>query len=121
MKKVGLVGWRGRVGSVLLQRMHAERDFALMEPVFFSTSRVGELGPFIGKETEPLKDAKSVRDLAAMQIRVTCKGGDYTSEVFPKLRASGWKGYWIDAASALRMQGDTIIILDPVNMTVLKD
>ncbi len=121
MKRVGLVGWRGMVGSVLLQRMHAERDFALMEPVFFSTSRVGELGPFIGKETAPLKDAKSVRELAAMDIVVSCQGGDYTNEVFPKLRASGWKGYWIDAASALRMQDDAIIILDPVNMNVIED
>ncbi len=121
MKKVGLVGWRGMVGSVLMQRMHADRDFALMEPVFFSTSRVGELGPFIGKETAPLKDAKSVRELAAMDIVISCQGGDYTNEVFPKLRASGWKGYWIDAASALRMRDDAVIILDPVNMNVIKD
>ncbi len=121
MKKVGLVGWRGMVGSVLMQRMHADRDFTLMEPVFFSTSRVGELGPFIGKETAPLKDAKSVRELAAMDIVVSCQGGDYTNEVFPKLRASGWKGYWIDAASALRMRDDAVIILDPVNMNVIKD
>ena len=121
MKRVGLVGWRGMVGSVLLQRMHAERDFALMEPVFFSTSRVGELGPFIGKETAPLKDAKSVRELAAMDIVISCQGGDYTNEVFPRLRASGWKGYWIDAASALRMRDDAVIILDPVNMNVIKD
>src|SRR6266849_4175726 len=120
MKKVGLVGWRGMVGSVLMQRMHADRDFTLMEPVFFSTSRVGELGPFIGKETAPLKDAKSVRELAAMDIVVSCQGGDYTNEVFPKLRASGWKGYWIDAASALRMKDDAVIILDPVNMQVIK-
>src|SRR6266581_3417482 len=121
MKRVGVVGWRGMVGSVLMQRMHAERDFALMEPIFFSTSRVGELGPFIGKETAPLKDAKNVRELALMDIVVSCQGGDYTNEMFPKLRASGWKGYWIDAASALRMQGDAIIILDPVNMNVIKD
>ncbi len=121
MKRVGLVGWRGMVGSVLMQRMHAERDFALMEPVFFSTSRVGELGPFIGKETAPLKDAKSVRELAAMDIVISCQGSDYTNEVFPRLRASGWKGYWIDAASALRMQDDAVIILDPVNMNVIKD
>src|SRR5229473_6206109 len=121
MKRVGLVGWRGMVGSVLLQRMHAERDFASMEPVFFSTSRVGELGPFIGKETAPLKDAKSVRELALMDIVISCRGGDYTNEVFPKLRSSGWKGYWIDAASALRMQDDAVIILDPVNMNVIKD
>src|SRR6266496_76579 len=121
MKRVGVVGWRGMVGSVLMQRMHAERDFALMEPVFFSTSRVGELGPFIGKETAPLKDAKSVKELALTDIIISCQGGDYTNEVFPKLRASGWKGYWIDAASALRMQDDAVIILDPVNMNVIKD
>src|SRR5258705_4718880 len=121
MKRVGLVGWRGMVGSVLLQRMHAERDFALMEPVFLSTSRMGELGPFIGKETAPLKDARSVRELAAMDIVISCQGGEYTNEVFPRLRASGWKGYWIDAASALRMQDDAVIILDPVNMQVIKD
>src|SRR6267142_6786169 len=121
MKRVGLVGWRGMVGSVLMQRMHAERDFALMEPVFFSTSRVGELGPFIGKETAPLKDAKSVRELALMDIVISCQGGDYTNDVFPKLRASGWNGYWIDAASALRMRDDAVIVLDPVNMDVIKD
>jgi len=121
MKRVGLVGWRGMVGSVLMQRMHAERDFALMEPVFFSTSRVGELGPFIGKETAPLKDAKSVRELASMDVVISCQGGDYTNEVFPRLRAAGWKGFWIDAASALRMQDDAVIILDPVNMNVIKD
>src|SRR5881397_2379914 len=121
MKRVGLVGWRGMVGSVLMQRMHAERDFALIKPVFFSTSRVGELGPFIGKETAPLKDAKSVRELPLMDIVISCQGGDFTNEVFPKLRASGWKGYWIDAASALRMREDAVIVLDPVNMKVIRD
>src|SRR6266576_1908617 len=121
MKRVGIVGWRGMVGSVLMQRMHAERDFALMEPVFFSTSRVGGIGPFIGKETAPLKDAKSVKELALMDIVISCQGGDYTNEVFPKLRASGWKGYWIDAASALRMRDDAVIILDPVNMNVIRE
>src|SRR6266705_53566 len=105
MKRVGVVGWRGMVGSVLMQRMHAERDFALMEPVFFSTSRVGELGPFIGKETAPLKDAKSVRELAAMDIVVSCQGGDYTNEVFPKLRASGWKGYCTVSLMLMGMHG----------------
>src|SRR5262252_7399529 len=115
MKRVGFVGWRGMVGSVLMQRMHAERDFALIEPVFFSTSRVGQMGPFIGKETAPLKDAKSVPELAAMDVIVSCQGGDYTNEVYPQLRAAGWKGYWIDAASALRMREDAVIILDPVN------
>ena len=121
MRRVGFVGWRGMVGSVLMQRMHAERDFALIEPVFFSTSRVGQMGPFIGKESAPLKDAKSVTELAAMDVVISCQGGDYTNEMFPQLRASGWKGYWIDAASALRMRDDAVIILDPVNMDVIKD
>lgn len=121
MKRVGFVGWRGMVGSVLMQRMHAERDFALIEPVFFSTSRVGEMGPFVGKESAPLKDAKSVKELAAMDVVVSCQGGDYTNEIFPQLRASGWKGYWIDAASALRMRDDAVIILDPVNLRLIKD
>jgi len=121
MRRVGFVGWRGMVGSVLMQRMHAERDFALIEPVFFSTSRVGQMGPFIGKESAPLKDAKSVTELAAMDVVISCQGGDYTNEIFPQLRASGWKGYWIDAASALRMRDDAVIILDPVNMDVIKD
>ena len=121
MKRVGLVGWRGMVGSVLMQRMHAERDFALIEPVFFSTSQVGALGPFIGKETAPLKDGRSVKELSAMDIVISCQGGEYTNQVFPRLRASGWKGYWIDAASALRMKDDAVIVLDPVNMTVIRD
>src|SRR5258708_25109065 len=121
MKRVGFVGWGGMVGAVVMQRMHAERDLALVEPVFFSTSRVGELGPFVGKETAPLKDAKSVKELASMDIVISCQGGDYTNEVFPKLRSSGWKGYWIDAASALRMQDDAVIVLDPVNMSVIRN
>jgi len=121
MKRVGFVGWRGMVGSVLMQRMHAERDFALIEPVFFSTSRVGEMGPFVGKESAPLKDAKSVKELAAMDVVVSCQGGDYTNAIFPQLRASGWKGYWIDAASALRMRDDAAIVLDPVNLHVIRD
>src|SRR5580765_751701 len=121
MRRVGFVGWRGMVGSVLMQRMHTERDFALIEPVFFSTSRVGQMGPFIGKESAPLKDAKSVAELAAMDVVISCQGGDYTNEIFPQLRASGWKGYWIDAASALRMRDDAVIILDPVTMDVIKD
>jgi aspartate-semialdehyde dehydrogenase len=101
--------------------MHAERDLASVEPVFFSTSRVGGLGPFVGKETAPLKDAKSVKELASMDIVISCQGSDYTSDVYPKLRSSGWKGYWIDAASALRMEDDAVIILDPVNMDVIQD
>ena len=123
MKRVGMVGWRGMVGSVLMQRMQAEGDFALIEPVFFSTSQVGVKGPVVGKgrETAPLKDAKNIEALAAMDIVITCQGGDYTNEVFPRLRSSGWKGYWIDAASALRMKDDAVIVLDPVNMDVIKD
>jgi aspartate-semialdehyde dehydrogenase len=121
MKRVGFVGWRGMVGSVLMQRMHAERDFALFEPVFFSTSRVGEMGPFVGKESAPLRDAKSTDELAAMDVIVSCQGGDYTNEIFPRLRSSGWKGYWIDAASALRMRSDAVIVLDPVNLDLIKD
>jgi len=109
------------VGSVLMQRMHAERDFALIEPVFFSTSRVGQMGPFVGKESAPLGDATSVKELASMDVVISCQGGDYTNEVFPRLRLSGWKGYWIDAASALRMRDDAVIILDPVNLKVIKD
>jgi aspartate-semialdehyde dehydrogenase len=119
MKRVGFVGWRGMVGSVLMQRMHAERDFAHVEPVFFSTSQVGAIGPFIGKETAPLKDARSVAELAAMDIVLSCQGVDYTNEIHPKLRAAGWKGHWIDAASALRMKNDAVIILDPVNRAVI--
>jgi aspartate-semialdehyde dehydrogenase len=121
MKRVGLIGWRGMVGSVLMGRMQEERDFDHIDPVFFTTSNPGGKGPAIGKDVPPLKDAKNVDELRAMDIIITCQGGDYTSEMFPKLRASGWKGYWIDAASALRMEKDAIIILDPVNMDVIKD
>jgi len=109
------------VGSVLMQRMSIEQDFALIEPVFFSTSQVGAMGPFIGKETAPLKDAGSINDLRAMDIIISCQGGDYTNDVFPKLRAAGWKGYWIDAASALRMNDDAVIILDPINADLIRD
>ena len=121
MKRVGLIGWRGMVGSVLMQRMQAEKDFALIDPVFFTTSNVGGKGPVIGKDVPPLKDAKSVDELKKMDVIITCQGGDYTSEIFPKLRAAGWKGYWIDAASTLRMNDDAVIILDPVNMNVIRD
>ncbi len=119
MKRVGLVGWRGMVGSVLMQRMREEKDFALIEPVFFTTSNVGGKGPDIGRETPPLKDAMNLEALSAMEIIISCQGGDYTSEIFPKLRAQGWNGYWIDAASTLRMKDDAIIILDPVNRAVI--
>lgn len=121
MLKVGLVGWRGMVGSVLMQRMMEENDFALIEPQFFTTSQVGGKAPNVGKESAPLKDAKSITDLQAMDAIISCQGGDYTSEIFPKLRAAGWKGHWIDAASTLRMEKDAVIILDPVNMHVIQD
>lgn len=121
MKKVGIIGWRGMVGSVLMQRMQAERDFDLIDPVFFSTSRAGGKGPSIGKDTPLVKDARDVDALKAMDMIVTCQGGDYTNEVYPKLRAAGWNGYWIDAARTLRMKDDAIIILDPVNLSVIKD
>ena len=119
MKKVGFVGWRGMVGSVLMARMQAEGDFAHIDPVFFTTSNVGGKGPRESKA--PLKDASLIADLERMDAIVTCQGGDYTNEIYPKLRAAGWDGYWIDAASALRMKNDAVIILDPVNMQVIKD
>ena len=120
MKRVGLIGWRGMVGSVLMQRMQAERDFDLIDPVFFSTSQAGGKGPAIGRQTPPVKDARKLDELAAMDILISCQGGDYTNEIYPRLRAAGWQGYWIDAASALRMEKDAVIILDPVNMDVIK-
>ena len=122
MKKVGLVGWRGMVGSVLMQRMVEEGDFAFIDPVYFSTSSVGGKAPTLGgKEGGVLLDAASIDMLKQMDIIVTCQGGDYTKEVFPKLRATGWNGHWIDAASTLRMDKDAVIILDPVNLDVIKD
>jgi aspartate-semialdehyde dehydrogenase len=118
MKKVGFIGWRGMVGSVLLQRMNDEKDFdGSFEAVYFSTSQVGDLGP----SGTPLLDAYDTAALEALDIVITCQGGDYTNEVHPKLRAAGWKGYWVDAASALRMKDDAIIILDPVNRKVIDD
>ncbi len=119
--RVGLVGWRGMVGSVLMQRMRDERDFDLIEPVFFTTSQLGEAGPDVGKGVPPLQDAKSVDALKAMEVIITCQGGDYTKEIYPQLRQAGWNGYWIDAASALRMSDDSIIVLDPVNRQVIKE
>ncbi|QQS55929.1 MAG: aspartate-semialdehyde dehydrogenase [Candidatus Competibacteraceae bacterium] len=121
MKRVGLVGWRGMVGSVLMDRMMAENDFALIDPVFFTTSNVGGRGPAIGRDIPVLKDARSIADLKALDVIVTCQGGDYTHEIYPQLRAAGWRGYWIDAASALRMKDDAVIILDPVNRNVIED
>lgn len=119
MNRVGLVGWRGMVGSVLMQRMQEENDFAGIEPVFFTTSQTGQPAPDFGKEAPPLKDATSIEELSGMDIIVTCQGGDYTNDVYPKLREAGWKGYWIDAASALRMASDSVIVLDPVNRHVI--
>ncbi len=121
MATVGLIGWRGMVGSVLIERMRAERDFDLIKPVFFSTSQMGSRAPRIGKEAPPVKDARNLDELAAADILISCQGGDYTSEIHPKLRAAGWDGYWIDAASALRMERDAIIILDPVNRAVIDE
>jgi aspartate-semialdehyde dehydrogenase len=117
--RVGFVGWRGMVGSVLMQRMREERDFDLIEPVFFTTSNPGGKGPDVGRDVPPLKDAKDIAELQAMDIIISCQGGDYTTEVFPKLRAAGWNGHWIDAASTLRMEKDSVIILDPVNRNVI--
>lgn len=121
MRRVGLIGWRGMVGSVLIERMRAERDFDLIDPVFFSTSQMGRSVPRIGKEAPPVKDARNLDELAAADILISCQGGDYTKEIHPKLRAAGWSGYWIDAASALRMERDAIIILDPVNRAVIDE
>jgi aspartate-semialdehyde dehydrogenase len=120
MKQVGFVGWRGMVGSVLIQRMREENDFSLIEPVFFSTSQVGGGGPDVGRGVLPLKDAFDIATLQEMDIIISCQGGDYTSEIFGKLRESGWRGYWIDAASTLRMSDDAVIILDPVNRSVIE-
>jgi len=117
--RVGIVGWRGMVGSVLMQRMLQERDFDLIETVFFTTSNVGGKGPDVGRTTPPLKHASDLAALKAQEVIVTCQGGDYTNEIFPQLRAAGWTGYWIDAASALRMKDDAVIILDPVNREVI--
>ncbi|MDE0926492.1 MAG: aspartate-semialdehyde dehydrogenase [Methylophilaceae bacterium] len=121
MLKVGFVGWRGMVGSVLMQRMMEENDFADIEPQFFTTSQAGKLAPNVGKDSPTLKNAKSIADLTAMDVIVSCQGGDYTKEVFPKLRADGWNGHWVDAASTLRMNNEAVIVLDPVNMDLIKD
>lgn len=122
MKRVGFVGWRGMVGSVLMQRMIDEKDFALITPTFFSTSQTGLAAPaFAGPSAGVLEDANNLDALSAQDIIVTCQGGDYTSDIYPKLRALGWQGYWIDAASTLRMKDDAIIILDPVNQKVIEE
>jgi aspartate-semialdehyde dehydrogenase len=120
-KLVGLVGWRGMVGSVLMDRMAQEKDFDLIEPLFFSTSNAGGKAPAMAKNETTLQDAFNIEQLKRCEIIITAQGGDYTAEVFPKLRAAGWNGHWIDAASTLRMEKDAVIILDPVNMPVIKN
>ena len=119
MKLVGLVGWRGMVGSVLMQRMQEEGDFDHIEPVFFTTSNPGGAAPKMAKNETVLKSASDIAELSRCEIIISCQGGDYTSDVYPKLRAAGWNGYWIDAASTLRMNDDAVIVLDPVNRSVI--
>jgi len=121
MRLTGLVGWRGMVGSVLMDRMQAEGDFAHIEPVFFSTSNAGGAAPSMAKNESKLKDAYDIEALKRCEIIISAQGGDYTTEVFPKLRAAGWTGHWIDAASTLRMKDDAVIVLDPVNLPVIKN
>jgi aspartate-semialdehyde dehydrogenase len=117
--KTGIVGWRGMVGSVLMERMRAERDFELIEPVFFSTSQAGGAAPDVGRGPAALRAATDLEALAACDVILTCQGGDWTNDVHPRLRSAGWTGYWIDAASALRMKDDAVIVLDPVNRGVI--
>jgi aspartate-semialdehyde dehydrogenase len=117
--KVGVIGWRGMVGSVLMQRMQEERDFDLVEPVFFSTSQAGRPGPGIARQAGPVQDAHDLDALGSMDVLLSCQGGDYTSATHPRLRAAGWNGCWIDAASTLRMSDRAVIVLDPVNGTVI--
>lgn len=119
MKTVGFIGWRGMVGSVLLERMRAEGDFAHLEPVFFTTSQVGEEGPDVGSGSAPLRDALDLTALMEMDILVSCQGGDYTGDIHPRLRDAGWEGYWVDAASALRMEESSVVVLDPVNRDLI--
>jgi aspartate-semialdehyde dehydrogenase len=119
MKQVGFIGWRGMVGSVLINRMQAENDFRDFNAVFFTTSQAGQTGPDVGMGAAPLQDATNVDALSAMDIIVSCQGGDYTNDVHPKLRAAGWQGYWVDAASALRMKEGSVIVLDPVNRPLI--
>jgi len=121
MALTGLVGWRGMVGSVLMERMQAEGDFDHIEPLFFSTSNVGGSAPAMAKNETKLQDAYDIEALKRCDIILTCQGGDYTAEVFPKLRGAGWNGHWIDAASTLRMVDDAVIVLDPVNLPVIKE
>lgn len=122
MRRIGFVGWRGMVGSVLMERMGAEGDFArIEEPVFFTTSQVGQAGPDIGRPIPPLQDATDLEALLTLDAVVSCQGGDYTNAVYRGLREAGWQGYWIDAASSLRMADDSVIVLDPVNRRLVDD
>lgn len=120
MMGVGFIGWRGMVGSVLLERMRAEHDFEHIDPVFFTTSQVGGQGPDVGRPLRPLQDAEDIAALKTLDAVVTCQGSEYTSTVYPKLRAAGWRGYWVDAAKTLRMSDDAVIVLDPVNLPLIR-
>jgi aspartate-semialdehyde dehydrogenase len=117
--QVGIVGWRGMVGSVLVDRMRVERDFAVIDPVFFSTTQAGLAAPDVGRPVPKVRDANDLEALAAMDVVLSCQGGDFTADVHPRLRAQGWRGYWVDAASTLRMRPDAVVILDPVNRPVI--
>jgi aspartate-semialdehyde dehydrogenase len=120
MTNIGIIGWRGMVGSVLLERMRAEKDFEVVEPTFFSTSQAGGASPDIGRAVGPVKDANDLAALARLPILVSAQGGDYTTAVHSRLREAGWQGYWIDAASTLRMAEHAVIVLDPVNLPVMQ-
>src|ERR1700736_3518666 len=120
MKNIGIIGWRGMVGSVLLERMRAEKDFDLVEPTFFSTSQAGAVAPDIGRSVRPIEDANDIAALARLPILVSAQGGEYTTAVHARLRGAGWRGYWIDAASTLRMDERAVIVLDPVNLGVMQ-
>ena len=117
--KTGLIGWRGMVGSVLVERMRAEGDFAVVEPRFFSTTQAGGAAPDVGRGAGTVADANDLAALADCDILISCQGGDYSEAVHPKLRANGWSGHWVDAASALRLKDESVIILDPVNRAVI--
>ncbi|HEU4517213.1 MAG TPA: aspartate-semialdehyde dehydrogenase [Steroidobacteraceae bacterium] len=119
MPRTGMIGWRGMVGSVLVERMRAERDFALIEPEFFSTTQAGGVAPAVGYATAKVSDANDLEALARCDILISCQGGDYTESVHPQLRARGWRGHWIDAASQLRLKDEAVIVLDPVNRDVI--
>src|ERR1035438_5566677 len=120
MKNIGIIGWRGMVGSVLLDRMRAERDFEVVQPTFFSTSQAGGAGPDIGCKVGPVADANDIEALMRLPLLISAQGGDYTTAVHGKLRAAGWTGYWVDAASTLRMNDNAVIVLDPVNLPVMQ-